>query len=256
VLTKFISSITLVCVVLVAQKQVLLAQAMPKDSIRGLSLIVTSYSLQHPSGDMALRFGWSSALGGQYLYKNRNNYILGIAGYFIFGNDVHEPGILANIATPEGYFIGADGQYAEVRFYERGFSTQVTFGKIFPLNTQNKNSGLLLMLGPGFLQHKIRIEDPNHMLPSLTEPYLKGYDRLTNGFSLNTFIGYLYLSKNHMINFYIGLDLTQALTENRRSFNLETGLHDSKKRHDYLNGIRIGWLLPLYKRASNQFYYN
>ena len=247
---------TLICLVLFVQKHLLLAQSVPRDSIRGLSLIVASYSFQQPQGDLAIRFGYNSALGAQYLYKNKFNFLFGIGGNFIFGNDVHEPGILSNIATPEGYFIGADGHYAEVRFYERGFTTHLSFGKVFPVLTATKSSGILFMVNPGFLQHSIRIEDPGHMLPALAEPYLKGYDRLTNGFSVDAFIGYLYLSKNHLINFYMGMDFSHAWTENRRSINFETGIHDSKKRHDYLNGVKIGWMLPLYKRTANQFYYN
>ena len=241
---------------LTVQSDLLKAQAGKQDSIKPLSIVVASFSLLQPGGDMATRFGWNSALGVQYLYRNKKNIFIGVSGNFIFGNDVHEPGMLSNIATPDGYFIGADGQYAEVRFYERGFTTHFNFGKVFPICAANKSSGVFIMINPGFLQHKIRIEDPGHMLPALSGPYLAGYDRLTSGFSLNTFVGYLYLSKNHLINFYMGMDFSQAWTANRRSVNFETGTHDDRKRHDYLNGIRVGWLLPLYKRATNQFYYN
>jgi hypothetical protein len=232
------------------------AQTLQHDSIRKGPLFIVSYAFQKPAGDMALRFGWNHALGAKLCYKTSKNWILGLAGNFLFGNYVHEPGLLTNITSPDGYFIGSDGHYAEVRLYERGYTAYLEFGKIIPLNKYNKNSGILIFLSPGFLQHKIRIEDTNKSLPALAQNYLPGYDRLSNGFSLSTFIGYIYLSKNQLINFYGGVELSGAWTQNRRLVNFETGLHDGTKRNDYLNGLRIGWILPLYKRAANQFYYN
>jgi hypothetical protein len=250
----FILYLILFCLLVLKNNS--LAQIQVKDSVKNCPLVVISYSLLQPAGDMGIRFGITNSIGGKFQYKNKNNLILGLSGNFIFGNNVHEPGLLTNIATTDGYFIGADGQYAEVRFYERGFSAFFDIGKIFPLSKATKNSGILLMISTGFLQHKIRIEDSGNVLPSLNTAYLKGYDRLTNGLAVNSFVGYIYLSKNQRVNLFAGLEFIQAWTENRRLINFETGLHDGKNRHDYLNGIRVGWILPLYKRATNQFYYN
>ncbi len=227
-----------------------------KDSIINTPLLIFSYAVQQPGGDMAKRFGWNSSLGGSFLFKNNSNWIGGLSGNFIFGNNIHEPDLLVNITTHDGYIIGADGHYADVRFYERGFNFAVDFGKIIPKLSPNPNCGFLILSSVGFLQHKIRIEDISNTVPGLRDNYIKGYDRLTNGISLTEFIGYIYLSNNKLINFYGGLEFIQAWTENRRTINFDTMNHDGTKRHDYLTGLRLGWILPLYKRNINQFYYN
>jgi hypothetical protein len=83
---------------------------------------------------------------------------------------------------------------------------------------------------------------------------LKGYDRLTNGLSLNQFIGYYHLSNNRLINFYIGAQGTEGITQSRREWNLDTQTHDTAKRLDMLFGLRAGWILNLYQRAPNDYY--
>jgi hypothetical protein len=58
-----------------------------------------------------------------------------------------------------------------------------------------------------------------------------------------------------MWNFYIGIELMQAFTMNRRSYNFDTMETDYTKRTDLLFGLRAGWILPLYARAPKAYYY-
>ena len=97
----------------------------------------------------------------------------------------------------------------------------------------------------GVLQHKIRIEDRTGGLPQLVGDYKKGYDRMTNGLALTEFIGYQHFSNDGRINFYVGFEFTQGFTKNRRSWDFLTQQRMDNNRLDLLNGLRIGWTLPI-----------
>ena len=106
------------------------------------------------------------------------------------------------------------------------------------------------------MQHKIRIEHQNNVIPQLEGEYIKGYDRLSNGFMLTGFVGYFNMSSSKMANFYIGYEFMQGFTKNRRGFNFDTKESDSKNRLDILSGFKIGWCLLLYKRTADNYYFN
>lgn len=228
------------------------AQVNIKDSIVFTPLISASYSYQWPGGDLVNRFGSNSSIGAAFMIKTKRNWIIGIDGNFIFGNNVKENGILDNISTENGQIIDEYGTPIAIDFFERGFSTSFKFGKLFPLLGPNKNSGVVLIGSLGLLQHNIRIEGD---FPQIQDDYKKGYDRLTNGLALSEFIGYLYLGNKRTLNFYAGFEFTQAWTQNRRSYNFDTMEKDETKRIDVLSGFKIGWIIPLYKRVPEEYYY-
>jgi len=230
-------------------------QASIRDSAIRLSIASISYSYKIPGGDLAKRFYPNSSIGGSYLFKTKKNWFIGADGFFIFRDKIKETGVLDSISTPDGSIIDGNGNYADVRLYERGFYIGLKLGKMFPVWGPNKNSGIVILCGPGFLQHKIRIENPGNEAPQVDGDYKKGYDRLTNGFALNEFIGYMYLGSRKLINFYAGIDLTQAWTKNRR-FNFDLMDTDNSKRFDILSGITIGWVIPIYRRSPNKYYYH
>jgi hypothetical protein len=113
----------------------------------------------------------------------------------------------------------------------------------------------MLNIGGGMLQHKILIDNEDRNVPSISGDYKKGYDRLSNGFALREFIGYQFLSNYRLINFYAGVEFIQAWTKCRRIVNFDTMQRDLTKRHDLLIGIRVGWLLPIYNRMPDEYYY-
>jgi hypothetical protein len=232
------------------------AQVNIKDSAISTSLISISYSYQFPGGDLSKRFLSNNAIGGSYLYKTKSNWLIGADGFFMFRDTIKETDILNSISTKDGNIIDGNGIYADVHLYERGFYCGVKGGKIFPVFGPNKNSGIVILCGAGLLQHKIRIENPDNTAPQIKGDYKKGYDRLTNGLAISEFIGYMFLGNSRLVSFYAGFEFTQASTQNRRSYNFDMMGPDKTKRSDLLSGLKIGWILPLYKRSPEKYYYN
>lgn len=236
--------------------RIAVAQQNIRDSVLSFSMIGASGAWQIPGGDLDERFGNNFNIGGVFQWKTKKNIILGVDGQFIFGNKVKENNILDSLATKDGNIISSAGEFADIILYERGFKFEIKIGKIFPVFGPNKNSGIMTTLAGGLLQHKIRIENQGSSIPSIEDDYKKGYDRLSNGLCFTAFAGYMNFGNKRLVNFYAGVEFTQAFTENRRSFNFDSQEQDLKKRNDMLMSIRLGWVIPLYKRAPKDFYYN
>ncbi|MDD5569548.1 MAG: hypothetical protein PHD97_00155 [Bacteroidales bacterium] len=229
-------------------------QASIKDSNIFVSLFSASYTLQLPGGDMAKRFGLNSNIGGAFSLKDKKNFFYGAEFNFLFGSKLKEDNIFDSISTDIGFIIDGSGEPAEIYLFERGFYLGAKFGKVFKGFGPNPNSGFLLTMSPGFLQHKIRIENPNSSAYQLRGDYKKGYDRLTNGFALNEFVGYLYLGNKRLVSFIIGFDFTQGFTQSRR-YDFDKKKRDTSSRFDLLYGFKVCWLIPMYKRAPDKYYY-
>lgn len=227
-----------------------------RDSAISTSLVQASYSFQIPAGDLSKRYVNDNAIGLGYLYKTKTNWLFGADGFFMFRDTIKESTILDSIITSDGNIIDGNGVYAEVHLYERGFHSGIKVGKLFPMVGPNKNSGIVVLAGIGLLQHKIRIENKDNTAAQISDDYRKGYDRLTNGLSASQFLGYMHLGDSRLINFYAGIELVEAWTQNRRSYNFDLMGPDNTKRFDMLYTIKIGWILPLYKRSPEAFYYN
>jgi hypothetical protein len=231
----------------------LLAQQAVKPSTnegRALTFDI-NYGYALPAADMRDRFGNNFDVGLGFEILAENNWIFGISGGILFGNKVKED-VLANIRTPEDQIIGGNASWAAFTLKERGFHSEARFGKLVPLLSDNKRSGLRLVLGVGLLQHKIRLQDdPQSQVAQTIGDYSKGYDRLTNGLMLSQFIGYQHLSKNKMINCYAGFESTQGFTQNRRDYDFLTRqASDKSDRLDLLFGFKVGWILPFYISSS------
>jgi hypothetical protein len=234
-------------------------QVTPKDSAINAPLLGVSYAFQMPEGDLKTRFGHNSSIGIHFINKTKKNWIWGFDYTFTFSpqSQVRDPyQLFDSINTPNGNVVDANGEYSTLLFYERGWTGSFKFGKLFPIWGENKNSGICIITGIGYMQHKIRIEDKFNRTPQLTKDYRKGYDRLTSGLMINPFIGYLFLGNSRLLNFYAGFEMMAGFTKNRRSFNFDTMEQDTKERLDIYFGPRVGFILPLYKRMPNDFYYN
>ena len=211
-----------------------------------------NYGYQLPSGELANRFGATNGLGGGLDYITTKNWIGGINGSWLFGTQVNED-VLANLRNENGALIGNNGSVASVFLRMRGVYGTAFIGKLIPFSKTNKRSGFRITVGGGFLQHRIRIQDdPEIPVASLRDGYKQGYDRLTNGFSVNQFVGYQYFAKNRRINFYAGLESTQGFTTNVRGYNFDTRSFDTDTRLDILYGFRFGWVLPFYLGGSTE----
>lgn len=231
------------------------SQTGPMDTAISVSMIGAHIGIQVPGFDLAKRFGHNGAVGGSFMFKDKHNFLYGASGTFIFGNQLREDTIFDNLITESGGIINKAGNFAELSLFERGYYIMGHFGKVFNVVGPNENSGLELLGGVGFLEHKIRIQDEFDGVPQLAGNYKKGYDRLTNGLSLSQYIGYRHFSNTRLINYYVGIEIVEAFTQNRRSVNFDTMAPDKSKRFDLLVGLKFGWVFPIYKRKPRDFYF-
>ena len=241
---------------------ILKAQVGVKDSSLLAPLVTFSYGAQMPGGDMAKRFGNNNRVMLGFSIKTKSNWLFGVEGSYIYGKNVKEKNLFDSISIslfdtiPTNLQIGSSGFLTSPVLFERGYNIGGHVGKIFHVFAPNPNSGIVLTVKGGFWQHKIRIQQDEALLPQLSGDYKKGYDRLSNGPGLGLFLGYIYLGNSRMINITGGIDVECAFTQSRRSFDFDKMKHDDTHRKDIFWGARIGWILPLYKRSSVNFYYN
>ena len=224
-----------------------------ESSIRNKSILF-DYTFQIPFGDLQDRFGNNSSMGLTYLI-NKNDFLYGIDGNFIFGNNIKNDSLLGSISTSSGYLINASGELDEVLLYQRGFNSHILIGKSFRFQEHN-STGIYTYAGLGFIQHKIRIESDRTNLPQINEEYIKGYDMLTQGFSSKICIKYMYFDKKTSMKFYIGTEIIYALTKNNRDYNFSLMTwHDKNIRQDKQLGIKIGVIIPINRNNEEKFYY-
>jgi hypothetical protein len=232
------------------------AQYTVKDTSLLTPMFYASYALQFPGGDMVKRFGMNSNIGGGFQVKLRSNWVLGLDFNYLFGNNVKgETQLLQNISTSSGYIIDGNGEYADVFLYERGFYASARVGYVIPVLSPNPNSGFFVYVSGGFLKHKIRIDNPNNTAPQLSDEYRLGYDHMTNGWGISEFVGYLYLGNQRLVSFFGGFEFNQAWTKCKR-YNFDEMAKDESTHFDQLVGIKVGWIIPLYKRKPKGYYYN
>ena len=232
------------------------AQVNANDSVVAAFIPTISYAYQFPGGDIAKQYGQNSTIGAGLMYKSRKNVLFSLDANFIFGSDVkNTDSILKMVLTQNGYIIDGNGVYALYSMYERGYSINFRAGKVFNLLAVNPNSGVFLMGGLGYLVHRLNIDVQHETAPQITGDYAKGYDRLTTGFSLNQFIGYYYMGKSRTLNFYGGFEFYQAFTKSRRDYIFDLMKKDDTNHLDLFYGIKIGWMIPIYDRAPDKYYY-
>lgn len=216
-----------------------------------------SYSYQFPGGDVAKRYGHNSTIGGGLKYKNMKNIIFSLDVNFIFGNDIkNADSILWMVETENGYVIDGNGTFALYALYERGYNINFSVGKIFPILNPNPNSGLMVNAGVGYMLHRMKIDNQHRTAPQISGDYAKGYDMLTGGISLNQFIGWYFMSNSRLLNFYGGFEFHEAFTKSLRDWDFHNMGKDNNNNFDFFFGIKIGWMLPIYDRAPDKFYYN
>ena len=227
-----------------------------KDSANAFhaTLLNASYGFKLPAADLAQRFGFSMSVGGGLENVSlKTGWIYGVEGFYFFGTDVKED-VLSAYRTTDGNILSDIGNYAGVELRERGYYAGIHAGKIFKLTDNgNKFGGLRCTFGIGFMQHKIRLQDDNNSFAQVHVPYDAGYDRLTNGMAFNQFIGYQLLSRDKKVNFFLGAEITEGITKNRRVYNFDTRQTDTRTRLEMLAGIRVGWsfVLSTHKRAED-----
>ncbi|MCF8304629.1 MAG: hypothetical protein K9I94_15245 [Bacteroidales bacterium] len=229
-------------------------------SSRDTSILIigahATYQYQFPGADLAQRYGNNSNIGAGIRMKTTNNWLFGAQGVYLFGDNIkNEDEILANISTSEGEIITQAGTFANVIMNQQGFYFSGHIGKLFPVSPENLNSGICFIAGGGYLQHRINIETRGESVHQISGDYEKGYDKLTGGPAISQFIGYMHFGKNNLLNFYAGLEFTQAWTHGMREYDFNMRRKYDDERYETLWGIKIGWIIPFYKREKQKYYY-
>ena len=244
--------------ILLCIPSVIFSQRNVSDSCISTPWIGVHYGGNWTSGDLADRYGFLNHIGGIAGYKTNKNWFWGVEGNFIFGNKVNIPNLFDALKDSKGNITDMNGDIARVLLYARGFNANVSVGKIIPVLSPNKNSGIFVYAGVGYLLHKMRIETNDQVVPSIELSYKKGYDRLTIGPNTNQFVGYAFMANRGFINFYAGFYAQQGFTKNQRDvFFDQPDVPVSKAwRTDIQIGFKVGWFIPVYKRQPKEYYYN
>lgn len=232
------------------------AQGSIQDTTRLISQINAFGAQYLLAGDFANKFFSPTMVGAGFHIKNYKNWIFGADGGFLFRDGLPNANdYLKNMRTEDGYIIAQNGTFATIVAGLRGFAINAHIGKLFTWIGPNPNSGVLFRAGAGFFQHKIHLEARRQEVPQVEGELRKYYDQLTNGLAFNQFIGYQHLSNSRLTNFYIGIEAIEAFTQNRRDFNIDLGGADDAQRLDVMVGLKAGWIILIYKRKPDDFYF-
>lgn len=232
------------------------AQIDVRDSAVSAFIPNFTYAFQIPGGDVALEYGVNSTIGGGLMYKTKKNIIFSLDINFIFGNDIKKADtILWMVETNSGHIIDGNGTYALYALYERGYSLNFRVGKVFNALSANPNSGLFLMVGAGYIVHRMKIDNQDDTAPQITGDYAKGYDNLIGGLNLNQFIGYYFMGRSRIANFYAGFEFYQGFTKSQRDYNFSMMEKNDNSYVDFFYGIKVAWMFPVFNRAPDPYYY-
>lgn len=219
-----------------------------RDSIVSAVLIAPSAGAYVPLGDFAERASAAFQIGGSIWYKFNTNWVVGGSAHYLFSESARQPRLMDNLSP----IISGDGSLTNISVGLAGLTAFANFGRLIPLGRKpNRNSGILAMVGVGYMQHQIQIRTTG-LTPQAQGIYLKGYDRFSNGVALNQFVGYMFLGNDRAVNFYVGVDVTEGFTVNRRGFNYDTGTTDTGSRIDVMLGVRAGWIFSIYPNGSKK----
>jgi len=213
------------------------------------------YTYQYPQGYLASTYGPIHNVGFGGLLKTKENWLYGVEASYQFGTEVNNnlsQNILLNLSNSTGTISNITGTPGMVLLGERGLNTFIKAGKLLNISKSSPNSGISIIIGVGFISHKISITTPENNIPTLTEDLKKGYDRLSMGIAFTQFVGYHFQGKNRMTNFYIGLDVIEGYTKNVRGFNYDTRQNDTGNHFDLFIGPKFSWMIPVYLTTRDQ----
>lgn len=212
-----------------------------------------------PDADMADKYESFMTLNANLGWKTKQNWLYMVEFGFGFGSDnaKNKDEILAGIMTREGdpFVISREGSDAGVVGYNRNLSLMGKVGKVIPLSKKRPNSGIMLTLGLGMIQHQIIYQSTLEVAEQLEGDYAYLYDRQVRGIMASGFIGYLNMSKKSYTNFYVGLEIDQAWTKSTRDYQINYNLSKNKIFQDRMFTIKVGWMFPFFGRDADKIYY-
>lgn len=234
----------------------LFSQRISNDTlVYGKVLFGVQYGTGWPAGDLVNRFGFMNTIGLNAGYKFKSQWQTGVDANFLFGDKIKLSNLFDGLIDSYGNITDINGSVANVHVVARGVSVNAVVGRLVPLTKKDLNSGLLFQFGIGYMNHRIKIETQDQVVPPLELEYKKGYDRLTTGLNTSQFIGYSYMSKGGYFNFYSGIYAMQGCTFNRRTlfFDQPEVPVPTEMRLDLLFGIRFGWYIPFYSNQTEHY---
>lgn len=229
-----------------------------RDSVISTTMFEISGGVNFPFADLKSRFGVHYNIGGGIIRKTKKNVLFGIDCHYLFGNKVKNisalfDGLITDDEDP--FIISTEGIPAQLDVTMSGWAIKMNAGKLIQFKKPNPNSGLVITGGIGWTWYKYRIKTFYTPVPQLTGDYLKGYDQLTGGVLFNETIGYLFMGNSRLVNFFVGVEFMQSITQCYRPYNIAQGRKDNKTYFDSTINIKVAWLIPTYKRQSGDKYY-
>lgn len=212
-----------------------------------------------PYGEMGNRYNSFMNVNANLGWKTTGNWIYTLEFGFQFGTDnvKIKNDILSGLmtSTTDPFIISMEGSDAGVVAYNRNLSLSFFAGKIIPLWFSNPNSGLMINLGVGFLQHQIIYQPTLSEAPQIQGDYAYGYDRQMRGPMVSAFLGYIHMSKKKYINFYAGIQFDNAFTKMTRKYQFDLHSGDDKLYTDQMLTLKIGWMFPFFGRKADKIYF-
>ena len=189
-------------------------------------------------------------------FKLKSNLTFGLESQFLFGNTFKQEEIFDNLINEDGNITNMAGQQGDILLLLRGANFTAQLGYVFTKIGKGPNAGLWINGGLGYQFHKIRIEHTYDEIPQFKDPYIKGYDKLAMGVVAKQFIGYLQQGSKQYLNFYAGFEFAQGFNKNVRTYNFDTEGPEPELRLDLFYGFKVGWMIPIYKRQLQEYYYD
>ena len=221
-------------------------------------LFTPTWSYQKAGGDLKERFYDFTSVGISIEYKTQSNFQFGFDYDWYYGNHVKDSTLFESITASSGQIIDQNGNYSVVRLSILGNYVSAKCSYVYPIVKSMENSGIIVSLGLGVMQHKINIFSSQVSIPQINGEYEKGYDRLTYGFATKQFIGYQYLVNSNKLHFRVGVEFNQGFTQGRRTWNYNTNSSGLDKRFDATTAFKIGLIVPVYTKHKDdeEFFIN
>ena len=200
--------------------------------------------------------------GVSAMYKTKSNFLFGIEGSFFFGNDnlKNRQERLRSLYTEAGTIIGTGGTDAGVEAYNRGLVGLLQIGKIIPVIKNNPNSGIFIMVGAGIAQNQIVYTPWLEETPQLSDDYIKLYDHQQRGVVISERVGFWYMNnKKNYLNLHVSFEFTQMWLKSTRQYVIDDYMgirgKDNNKYFSHIYGIKLGWMIPLEGKSTQEYYY-
>ncbi len=208
-----------------------------------------NYSTNFGNKELSTKSNFINCFGLEYNYYPKKFYV-GAQYQLLFGQYTGVD-LFKNIRTSEGLIIADDGSLIDLKTQFTGNQAHLLFG--FPLFT-NTHWHTETTLGAGFMQNQLKSKTLEGTSAYLSKSNLKGYDQWSIGPSTIQEARLIYLSENRKINFKISTYIQEVLLWNIRKYNYYNNTSDTNSHFNFIFGIQIGWIIPIYSSVSEDIF--